>query len=117
MRCLLWARDHDVSKNKMGKIKIFISHAHDDIDLASELLNLIRGCIKIDASEIRCTSVPGYALPLGHISGQIKEELSGCDIVIGLITRNGIESNYVNFELVLIKGTAPCFAKTGVFPL
>lgn len=87
------------AENKMGKIKIFISHAHDDVALASELLNLIRGCIKIYASEIRCTSVPGYALPLGHISGQIKEELSGCDIVIGLITRNGIESDYVNFEL------------------
>lgn len=83
----------------MKKIKIFISHAHDDVILASRLVDLIRGCTRIESSAIRCSSVPGYGLPLTHISHQIRKELRECDIVIGLVTRNSIESDYVNFEL------------------
>lgn len=83
----------------MQKIKLFISHAHDDALLAAKLVDLIRACVKIDSTAIRCSSAPGYGLPLGHISRQIRKELRECNIVLGLITENSIRSDYVAIEL------------------
>jgi hypothetical protein len=49
-------------------IKIFISHSSKDVLLVKALIDLIRSALSIPASDIRCTSVPGYKLPGGALT-------------------------------------------------
>lgn len=81
-------------------IKIFISHSSQDEALASVLTDFLMTSVKLDDSEIRCTSVPGHKLPVGSDTAiTLRDELSDTAIVIGLITRYSISSAWVLFEL------------------
>jgi TIR domain-containing protein len=80
--------------------RIFISHRHKDVKVASKLIDLLESAFHIDAGQIRCTSVPGYKLPVGAQSAEsLKTDLNGAEIVMGLIGRDTAKSDYVLFEL------------------
>jgi hypothetical protein len=64
------------------------------------LIQLIRSALSIEPNAIRCTSVPGYKLQVGtDTNAQLKEEIFGAKIFIGLISPTSIQSTYVLFEL------------------
>lgn len=81
-------------------IDIFISHSSQDTNTAKLLIDLIRVALNVPADKIRCTSVEGYRLPAGVSTDfQLKQEVNDCEILIGLISPNSINSAYVLFEL------------------
>jgi hypothetical protein len=90
-----------ITKSLAGrKTMIFISHAHADEDLAEALVGVITSAFEIPNESIRCTSVPGYTLPIGaHTAIQLKEEIAQAKFVLGIITPQSIESKYVLLEL------------------
>lgn len=63
-------------KNK-NKMKVFISHAHEDKDFVEALVELLEG-IGLDKSNLFCSSIPGYGIPLNenifdYIKAQFRE--------------------------------------------
>lgn len=80
--------------------RIFISHRHKDKNVASKLIDLLESAFHVDPSQIRCTSVPGYKLPVGAQSAEsLRSDLNGAEIVMGLIGPDTAQSDYVLFEL------------------
>jgi hypothetical protein len=49
----------------MSRVRVFISHASDDAELAGRLVQLLLAALNLQSSEIRCTSVEGHRLPSG----------------------------------------------------
>jgi len=84
----------------MTQVDIFISHSSHDSDIAEGLVNLIRSAINIPANKIRCTSLDGYRLPAGApTEDQLRQDVLGAKVFIGLITPNSLHSTFVLFEL------------------
>jgi TIR domain len=80
--------------------KLFISHRHKEEKIVSALVDVLRSAFVIDQSDIRCTSVRPYRLPVGERTpDRLKRELKGAQAVIGIITPDTRESSYVLFEL------------------
>lgn len=81
-------------------VRVFISHSHEDKDLAKRMVDLLVKAIRVNPDEIRCTSVPGCDLAGGDPSADVlKKNLQDCDVVIGLITSKSLSSSFVLFEL------------------
>ena len=100
----------------MKKIRIFISHSSKDKTLARRLVQSIETRIDVQPTEIRCTSVKGYKLPVGvDTARKLKKEISHAEAVIGIITPHSMKSTYVLFELGAAWGlgipTFPLLAK------
>ena len=88
-----------ILKNMEQKM-LFISHSEKDIEVASKLIDFIESSLNTEEIDIRCTSVPGYQLPFGKtISQQLKEDIHKSLILIVLINKNSLKSNWVLFEL------------------
>jgi hypothetical protein len=84
----------------ISKTRIFISHAHEDEDLAQALVAVLTKAFEISDSAIRCTSVSGYKLPAGvHTASQLRSEIEQTECVLGVITPRSMESKYVLLEL------------------
>ena len=49
------------------RVKLFISHAHRDVDIADRLVTAVDIGMDVPPGAIRCTSVPGYQLDLGSM--------------------------------------------------
>jgi len=80
--------------------QVFISHSSKDQELAGLLARLLRSALNLSATDIRCTSVDGYRLPGGaDFSDQIRKELLGARVFIGLISEVSFRSTWVLFEL------------------
>lgn len=80
--------------------KIFISHRHKDESIAAALVDVIRSAFAIDKSDIRCTSVRPYRLPVGERTpDRLRDELRNSQAVIGIVTPDTKDSSYVLFEL------------------
>ena len=80
--------------------RIFISHSHSDEAIAKELVDYLRAALTVIDVDIRCTSVVGHKLAPGtHIENQLKEDIDGDIALIGLLTKNGLHSQWVLFEL------------------
>jgi hypothetical protein len=97
-------------------IRVFISHSSPDKALANRFVRAMRAAINIPTREIRCTSLPQYALPVGsRVSSRLRTEIEGADVVVGLITPKSLQSSYVLFELGAAWGkgrrTFPLLAK------
>lgn len=88
-------------KRKSMTRRIFISHSHGDAPLVALLVDLLKNSlVGIQSKDIRCTSLPGYQLhPGAPTSTTLKEEIKGCEVLIGVITKNSLNSSYVLFEL------------------
>ena len=83
-----------------GAPKLFISHRHKDQEIVSALVDVLRSAFVIDKSDIRCTSVRPYRLPIGERTpDRLKRELKSAQAVIGILTPDTKESSYVLFEL------------------
>lgn len=85
--------DHEIAK-------IFVSHSSEDREIAANLVNLLKKALNLAAKDIRCTSVPGH----GHTGGAItddavREDIPRAKVVLGLLTRSSLKSQYVFFEL------------------
>jgi len=81
-------------------LDIFISHSSRDVEVATALIELLRGALSIPAERIRCTSVDGYRLPVGApTEEQLRREVRDSKVFIGLITPASVQSSYVMFEL------------------
>jgi len=85
---------------RLTRVRLFISHAHRDEDLASRLVDVITSNLEVPAGELRCTSVPGYQLDLGVMAPEaLRRELGTAACVVGLLTPNSIGTEWVLFEL------------------
>ncbi len=81
-------------------IQIFISHSSEDSVVAEHLANLFHTSLHLSKTEIRCTSVDGYRLPVGtNTDEQLRREVLECPVLVGLISQHSFESAYVLFEL------------------
>lgn len=93
--------------------RIFICHRHASGAVAKALIELLKSAFDIKDRDIRCTSVPGYRLPVGAKSADtLQADLAGAEVVAGLITPQTTESDYVLFELGASWGL-----QTPTFPL
>lgn len=92
-------------------IKLFISHAHRDEDIADQLVNALELGMDVPMGAIRCTSVPGYKLDLGSMAPEeLRRELADAECVVAILTPNSIASEWVLFEL----GASWSLAKTAI---
>ena len=80
--------------------RIFVSHRHKDEKIASALITLLEASFDVEPKDIRCTSVQPYTLPIGaRTSERLRTELSHAQVVLGLMSPDTDESDYVLFEL------------------
>jgi hypothetical protein len=80
--------------------RIFISHRHKDESITEALIDLLESAFYIEKKDIRCTSVQPYTLTSGErTSERLRAEISSAEVVIGLLTPDTKESNYVVAEL------------------
>lgn len=83
-----------------GGPKIFVSHRHKDEAQASALLDLLQAAFEIKKEDIRCTSVQPYKLNAGDkTSERLRAEIAGAEVVLGLLSPDTSDSNYVLAEL------------------
>jgi hypothetical protein len=82
------------------RVRLFISHAHLDQDLAKRLVDVITSHFEVPEGQLRCSSVPGYQLELGTMASEaLRHELGSAVGVIALITPNSLTADWVRFEL------------------
>jgi hypothetical protein len=59
-------------------VEVFISHAHEDREIAQRLVRVVELGLQVPDDAIRCTSVPGYDFTPGTDFNQaLKDELTG----------------------------------------
>jgi ubiquitin-protein ligase len=88
------------AKSKSEKIVLFISHSSKDAALVELLVDLLKSGLALNASEIRCTSVDGYRLPIGAKTDEsLRKEIQQAKLFVGIISTRSLQSNYVLFEL------------------
>ena len=107
--CLrLWHRDPDRAAMEIDgaiagrkpRVRLFISHAHRDADLASRLVDVITSGLQVPSGELRCTSVTGFQLDLGTMAPDaLRRELGSAACVIAVLTPNSQGNDWVLFEL------------------
>ncbi len=91
--------------------RIFISHSSADAEVARALINLIKAGLEVPTGAIRCTSVDGYKLEGGDDAPEVlRENLKGCNVVLGVLTKRSLSSSYVLMEL----GAAWAFRKRAI---
>ena len=83
-----------------GRVKLFISHAHRDVDIAERIVTALELAMDVPHGAIRCTSVPGYKLDLGSMAPDVlRQELASAESVVAILTPNSLASQWVLFEL------------------
>jgi hypothetical protein len=81
-------------------VDVFISHSSQDVQLATQIVDLLRSALNIRADQIRCTSVEGYKLPAGaDFDSQLRDEALESRVFIGILSAFSLASAYVLFEL------------------
>lgn len=96
--------------------RVFVSHSSEDRALARRFVDAVEAGLPIQRQEIRCTSLPETALPVGtNVSDSLKREIDAADVIVGLLTPKSLKSSYVLFELGAAWGvgkrTMPLLAK------
>jgi hypothetical protein len=80
--------------------RIFISHRHKDEPAVSALTALLEQAFFVESTDIRCTSVQPYMLTPGERTSELlRKEIAGAELVIGVLSPDTTESNYVLCEL------------------
>ena len=99
-----------------SKVDVFVSHAHEDRDIAHRLVRAIELGLQVPVGAIRCTSVPGYGFTPGtDVIEATKNELTIASCVVGLLTPRSLKSQWCLFELGAAWGLAhnPLFLSLG----
>lgn len=92
-------RQTKVQEDRSG-VRLFISHSSRDSALVDLIVVLLRAALNLPASEIRCTSIDGYRLPIGaDTDEQLRREVHAAEAFIGIISPESLKSLYVVFEL------------------
>lgn len=92
--------DKAIADNARLSPRIFISHRHKDEPIAAALTALLEQAFYIDRNDIRCTSVQPYMLTPGERTSELlRTEISRAEVVIGVLSPDTSESNYVLCEL------------------
>lgn len=82
------------------RVRLFVSHSHQDGEIAARLVRVLESGLEIPRGELRCTSLPGYKLSLGAIpQEQLRRELGSAACIVGIVTPNSVASPWVLFEL------------------
>ncbi len=93
------SREHNAMLGT-SSIRVFISHASEDVALAEALIDMLRAALNLEARAIRCTSVDGYRLPGGaNTDEQLRIEVHDSDTFVGIVSNGSLRSLYVLFEL------------------
>lgn len=84
-----------------GSPAVFVSHAHEDSPLADRLVAVLRAGVQgLGSQDIRCTSLGAHDLVPGVLlSSRLRAEVTGAEVVLGLLTERSQRSPYVLFEL------------------
>jgi hypothetical protein len=99
------AFSNTIAGSQMNPI-IFISHSSTDIQVGDALLRVLKDAFGLRSNEIRFTSHPAYGLSGGADPDKtLRQEVVSSKLVIGLITADSVESQYVLFELGARWGT------------
>ena len=78
---------------------VFISHAHEDEELAESLRELLEQVLGIDRSQITCTSDPSYGLvPGNELDDQIRQRLNNAKALFLLATPHSRGKDWVAYE-------------------
>lgn len=98
-----------------GRVGVFVSHAHQDSDIARRLINALEAAMRVPDGAIRCTSVQGYKLDLGSMPADVlRRELVSADTVVAILTPHSLASQWVLFELgaawIQVKQAIPLLA-------
>jgi hypothetical protein len=73
----------DGTRRGGSKAEVFISHAHEDKELAQRLVTDIQLGLQVPAEAIRCTSVSGYDFTTGtNFVEALKGKLTGASCVV-----------------------------------
>jgi hypothetical protein len=92
--------DKAIRDNMRSTPRIFISHRHKDQAIAKAPINLLETAFDLGPVDVRCTSVQGYMLTPGErTSEELRSNLAGAELVMGLLSPDTTESNYVLAEL------------------
>lgn len=79
---------------------VFVSHCHDDADLAEAVVDLLSAGLGLCRGNFRCTSLQGAALAGGtRTDDQLRDEISLTPSFISLLTPKALKRFYVLFEL------------------
>lgn len=83
-----------------GSPRIFISHRHKDRKIAAALVSLLEEAFEVGQKDLRCTSVQPYTLSIGaRTSDRLRAEIRNAEVVLGVISPETTESDYVLAEL------------------
>lgn len=100
METLAQELDKAIADNARLVPRIFISHRHKDEAVVSALTALLEQAFYVEHSDIRCTSIQPYMLTPGERTSEIlRTEIAGAELVIGVLSPDTSESNYVLCEL------------------
>jgi hypothetical protein len=92
--------DRPVHRRYEMSVRLFVSHSSKDQNLTAKLVEVLTLFLDLAPGELRCTSVPGFMLPAGsRTSDTLREEILGCDAVVGIVSERSVSSAYVLFEL------------------
>ena len=84
----------------LKEIDIFISHSSKDEKIVAALATLLRSSLNISSKRIRASSLAGYRFGSGtQIDDQIRLEVERAKIMLVVVTKNSLDSAYVQAEL------------------
>jgi hypothetical protein len=94
------AKPRTTKEAKRKGIRVFVSHSSKNVEAAKQLIQLMRSALNLKVEEIRCTSVDGYRLPGGTTTdAQLQIEIYECELLVGLVSSDSMNSHYTLFEL------------------
>jgi hypothetical protein len=85
---------------RAGEPKLFISHRHKDEEVVRALVRCLELRFELDRTDLRCTSIQPYRLPVGeNTADRLRHDISMAEVVLGILTTDTLSSSYVAFEL------------------
>lgn len=84
----------------MGDIRLFVSHAEEDADIALGLVRIVEAAMDVPEQTILCTSAPGYGLAIGaDVAEHLRQHLTQASCVAAVLTPHSLSSKWCLFEL------------------